>query len=269
MSAPPSQKLRTLFNSKGYPLNINTSSGDNFATPWLLFDLLDKEFHFTIDVCASGHNHKVARYWSIATNALLQIWRGVCWCNPPYSEITPWIKKCREAASNGAVVVALVPARTSEKWFHDCCFDAEIRLLRGRIKFNGAPGKPVYHATFATMLVIFRKKSARIKMPDGSTRLNIREVEYPLQDPTPPKAGDATKSKSKTRPKRTKTNRGNAIAADLAGQNERLKAELRRERDRNFALESKLQATPDIKPELAPPSLIDTEAMRKWLAHEK
>lgn len=41
------------------------SSDKNFwETPQKLFDELDAEFHFTLDVAASDENHKCARYFT-------------------------------------------------------------------------------------------------------------------------------------------------------------------------------------------------------------
>jgi phage N-6-adenine-methyltransferase len=255
---------RALFNPRGYPLNRKTSSGDNYSTPWTLFRLLDAEFHFAIDAAADVRNHKCAKYWTVSHNALLQAWRGVVFCNPPYSDIAAWVKKMRESADAGAVVVGVLPARTSEPWFRDYCQDCEIRILEGRIMFNGAPGKAVYHATFATMICIFRKESARIKMPDGSTRLNVRSVAYPLSDP------GVRPTRPKTKRKKTQTRRGQAIAADLAGKNERLNSENRRLEEEIFDLRGKVVQTntttktpPD--QEVRRNLLLETEEVRKWL----
>ena len=47
----------------------------------------------------------------------------------------------------------LIPARTDTKWFHDHVYGiAEIRFLRGRLKFSNAK----YNAPFPTMVVIYR-----------------------------------------------------------------------------------------------------------------
>lgn len=46
----------------------------------------------------------------------------------------------------------LLPARTDTKWFHDYILGkAEIRFLKGRLKFGGANNS----APFPSMIVIF------------------------------------------------------------------------------------------------------------------
>lgn len=42
----------------------------DWATPQALFDKLNAEFHFTVDVCASAWNAKMPRYWSVEQDAL-------------------------------------------------------------------------------------------------------------------------------------------------------------------------------------------------------
>lgn len=80
-----------------------SSLTDDWATPQYLFDELDSEFHFTLDVCASEKNRKVARYFNADTNGLDQDWgTEVCWMNPPYGRtIGQWVRKAVEAKRGG------------------------------------------------------------------------------------------------------------------------------------------------------------------------
>jgi phage N-6-adenine-methyltransferase len=137
-------------------LDVHFSSKDmTWATPPDLFAGLDAEFGFTLDVCALPTNTKCARYFTPEVDGLAQDWRGeVCWMNPPYGgAIGGWLAKARQEAERGATVVCLVPARTDTAWFHDNVLGkAEIRFLRGRIKFVGAE----YNAPFPSMLVVYR-----------------------------------------------------------------------------------------------------------------
>src|SRR5262245_1988437 len=90
-----------------------TSLSDDWATPQDLFDELNTEFNFTLDVCALPDNAKCPTYYTPADDGLTQPWAGTVWCNPPYGRtIGQWIEKAIDAARCGATVVALVPART-------------------------------------------------------------------------------------------------------------------------------------------------------------
>jgi hypothetical protein len=47
--------------------------------------------------------------------------------NPPFSSIQKWMRKAFESVKLGAVVVALIPARTDTQWFRDCGDQVEDR----------------------------------------------------------------------------------------------------------------------------------------------
>ena len=53
-----------------------TSNTDLWATPQTLFDELDAEFHFELDVCATAENAKCKRYFTPEIDGLAQNWRG-------------------------------------------------------------------------------------------------------------------------------------------------------------------------------------------------
>lgn len=130
-----------------------SSKSDLWSTPDDFFAELDKEFHFTLDVCATADNAKCDDYYTEAMDGLSLKWDGIVWCNPPYGRnINKWIKKAINAALGGATVVMLLPARTDTKWFHELVYRrAEIRFVRGRLKFGGSNNA----APFPSMICIF------------------------------------------------------------------------------------------------------------------
>ena len=131
-----------------------SSKTDMWATPQDFWDALDREFHFSCDVCATAENAKCATFYTLEQDGLAQNWEGVCWCNPPYGRtIGSWVQKAYESSLHGTIVVMLLPARTDTKWFHDFILGkAEIRFVRGRLKFGGSENS----APFPSMVVIFR-----------------------------------------------------------------------------------------------------------------
>lgn len=133
-----------------------SSKTDEWETPQVLFDQLDREFHFTLDPCADHFNHKTPEYFTKEMDGLKQKWTGTVFCNPPYGrQIGKWVKKAYDESQNGATVVMLIPARTDTSWFHDWIYGkAEIRFIRGRIVF----GKAKYNAPFPSMVCIFNPK---------------------------------------------------------------------------------------------------------------
>jgi len=117
-------------------------SVDDRETPPDVFDPLDAEFDFTLDVAAARHNAKCRRYFAlgpspafnpkqlalfdevpvgdpdaVAIDGLAQEWgaKERVWCNPPFSNIEPWVAKAHGCA---ATVVMLLPAnRTEQPWW--------------------------------------------------------------------------------------------------------------------------------------------------------
>lgn len=131
-----------------------TSNSDIWETPQEFFEELNTEFHFTLDACANKDNAKCERYFSEEENGLSKSWGGeVVFCNPPYSNISEWVKKCYyESIKPGTIVVLLIPARTDTRYFHDYIYHrSEIRFVSGRLKFSGKGSAP-----FPSMVVIFR-----------------------------------------------------------------------------------------------------------------
>lgn len=133
-----------------------------WETPQNLFNELNKEFHFNLDVCATSENAKCAQYFTPTQDGLRQQWSGVCWMNPPYGlVIRYWVRKAWEQSRRGVTTVCLLPARTDTKWFHEYCYDyktnsfkvgVEGRFLKGRLKF----GRNGNSATFPSMIIVFR-----------------------------------------------------------------------------------------------------------------
>ena len=130
----------------------------DWGTPVSFFDELNKEFKFTVDVCASGWNAKLDRFWGVDDDALVQDWSSdVCFMNPPYGrDIKHWIKKAYDESLKGATVVALIPSRTDTVYWHEFIQDiAEVRFIRGRLKFERPEGSGD-PAPFPSAVIVWR-----------------------------------------------------------------------------------------------------------------
>lgn len=117
------------FKARNHPQQRVRPDVDNRATPPALFDPLNERFHFTIDVAASAENTKCPRFFSVEDNGLEQSWAGErVWCNPPYSDIWPWLKKAWAAYRCADLIVMLLPAnRTEQKWWQEMVEGARDR----------------------------------------------------------------------------------------------------------------------------------------------
>lgn len=134
----PPNSWKTLFSHKT----------DNWSTPKDLLKKLDEEFNFTYDPCPLQ---------SEDITVLLQEWKGRVFCNPPYSNIRPFLEKALIELKKGNIEIAvfLLFARTDTKWFHDLVYGKhEVRFLKGRLKFGNAKNS----APAPSMLVILKPK---------------------------------------------------------------------------------------------------------------
>ncbi len=131
------------------------SEDHTWETPAELFERLDAEFSFDLDVCALPETAKCKRFFTPEDDGLTLPWSGVCWMNPPYGRaIGDWMRKAFYESVGGCTVVCLVPARTDTEWWHEFALRGEIRFIRGRLRFGGAKSG----APFPSAIVIFRDR---------------------------------------------------------------------------------------------------------------
>lgn len=158
------------------PLSPCLSPGEKsrttiYKTPRRLFDELDREFGFVLDVCALPENALCTRYFTPEEDGLSRDWGdGACYMNPPYGRaIGLWMAKAYDASRAGATVVCLLPARTDTGWFHDFALKGEVRYLRKRLKFEGENR----NAPFPSIVVVFRPISATPAEVDKTARFGV------------------------------------------------------------------------------------------------
>ena len=152
-------KERTSKNTE-HKSNTPKDIKDLWQTPKNLFNTLNEEFQFVLDVAASHENHLCDAYLTEEDNALASNhdWLSTNYLNPPYSKILPWVIKAIEQHKKGNTIVMLVPSDTSVKWFKlafESC--SEVRFISGRISFiNAETKKPVNGNNKGSVLFIWR-----------------------------------------------------------------------------------------------------------------
>jgi phage N-6-adenine-methyltransferase len=116
---------------------------DDRGTPPELFDPLNAVYRFTLDVAASRHNARCARYFTRAEDGLTQPWTGSVWCNPPYSDLYAWTGKAWSEWLSGRVasIVMLLPAnRPEQRWWQE--YVEPFRDQGGPLSVRFLPGRP-------------------------------------------------------------------------------------------------------------------------------
>lgn len=139
---------------------LYSSRTEEWETPPELFARLDRVFDFRLDACASSANRKCPAFFSKADDALSRPWSsfGRVWLNPPYGRrIGSFMRKAFEESRAGALVVALVPARTDTVWWHDWVSGkADVVFLKGRLKYLDEERREKSAAPFPSALAVYR-----------------------------------------------------------------------------------------------------------------
>ena len=155
------------------------SNNTEWATPKSLFDKLNSEYHFTLDVCATPENTKCEKFFTVEDDGLKQSWiefdwskqtfknplpvvvKEIIFCNPPYGRaLKDWVEKCyNEHAEHGITVVILIPARTDTQAWHDWIFPhaARVRFIKSRVKFE-LDGIKRNSPSFPSVIIEFSNK---------------------------------------------------------------------------------------------------------------
>lgn len=135
--------------------NRNINHRDDWKTPSYIYDRLNEEFEFDFDPCPVNPDF----------DGLEIEWYASNFVNPPYSRKLKeaFIRKAFEESQKGKLCVMLLPVSTSTKIFHEVIYhNAEIRFLKGRVKFKGINtfGELVNNkcGMHDSMIVIFRGK---------------------------------------------------------------------------------------------------------------
>lgn len=118
-------------------LNTTKMTNDNYPTPKWLMDMFEGYF----DPCPLNPTPE--------TNGLLLEWGEKTYVNPPYSKPAEWVEKAIQEKKKGKLIVMLLRADSSTRYFQRCQEEGEVIYFGRRIKFNGET------PYFASMLVIF------------------------------------------------------------------------------------------------------------------
>ena len=149
---------------------------DLWSTPSELVTWMESEYgDYDIDAAASKENAVCEKFYSKETNCLKRWWGSNkhIWLNPPYSNITPFVKKAIEQMEHNNQIDILLPCDTSTGWFYEAQQKAaEIIWITGevyqeegieysrtgRLAFTSAiTGKPVQGNNKGSVIFIMRE----------------------------------------------------------------------------------------------------------------
>lgn len=154
---------------------LRTDSLQSWRTPVWLFERLRERFDFQIDAAADYENALLPLYYDEKLNGLEQPWVSWTFCNPPYKNILPWVKKAIEEAKRGNASVLLVPARFETEWFRQGHPYAYVEYIYPRVAFVGPKDQPPH----ASCLMIFSAASVISPRPVDKPLVNLVEYRKP------------------------------------------------------------------------------------------
>ena len=161
------------------------SKRDNYRTPKVIYQWAEYYFgKFDIDLAASHDNTLCDKYFSLQDNALYKSWsrhgkKG--WCNPPYSNIDPWILHAIVEMENNFETVFLIPTPNGEGRdtllfryasqivFITGWYDGN-RGRSGRIPFTDYDGIPTKFNMRGSCLVQFTPYIDQVELSDQGPR---------------------------------------------------------------------------------------------------
>lgn len=98
---------------------------DLAQTPWWFIGAVQYYFgvKFELDVCCLEKTAKAPAFYSLQdynVDGLSVPWARTNWCNPPYSDVLPWVKKAANEAKNGAISFLLIPDKPEVSYIRAC-----------------------------------------------------------------------------------------------------------------------------------------------------
>jgi hypothetical protein len=131
---------------------------DDVATPVVLLNELDREFHFDDDPCPLR---------CAAQDGLTRPWGRSNFINPPFSRCTEFLEKGVAEARSGKTCVFLIVARTNSNYWNDYVFPwaTDVRVVTRRLTFAGYDNK----LTHSIAIVVYRGLT-----PETTPRRHVR-----------------------------------------------------------------------------------------------
>ena len=117
--------------------------GDEYGTPFELFDWLYERFNFVLDPCTTKDNPLGTQlFYTKESDGLVREWIGpAVFMNPPYSKVTPWVQKAYTESLNGILTVGLLRYDPSTRWWNDWVRGKALVMdVPYRVRFRGGVG---------------------------------------------------------------------------------------------------------------------------------
>lgn len=139
------------------PTSLPQGCDDWRTPPWLYRWACDRWGTPAVDLAASEANHLAPLWYGRGSpfgedGLRADVGMELAWCNPPFSDIGPWVELCSRRPS-----IMLLPAnRTEQPWWGLAVACAtEIVWLRPRVAYIDPLGAGRSSPAFASVLLLF------------------------------------------------------------------------------------------------------------------
>ena len=136
---------------------------DSWATPTYFYDYYRLKYNIKMDICASENNHKHSKYLTeeddaLTTDRIVEECKGeYVWCNPPYSNVTPWVELAIRNQEQGVGTIMLVKNDPSTKWMERAFDTADVIefIVGGRVQFIPPEGVKMSSNNFSSVVIVY------------------------------------------------------------------------------------------------------------------
>ena len=138
-----------------------TRNNDQYATP-------SNIYNYFINVCKMQDFNPLKEDYE---DSLIKEFNSDLYCNPPYSNIEPFVDYMIKHYKKGYNVIMLLPSRTGTKWFKKLIKEnCHIYFFTQRLKFNDYKCAP-----FDTMIISLNKNHTKTKINFINRNLEIEK----------------------------------------------------------------------------------------------
>lgn len=139
---------------------------DLWRTPPWLFDILNREYKFAVDLAASKDNHLLPKYYTRENSAIGKKWpkNRFSFCNPPFSvpNLGNFTAEAAAQQIDNRYSVFLLPAYVMEGWFEKYIYGCASRLVlfTGRLCYYTPEGVESEGNRFGSCVAEFGERKA-------------------------------------------------------------------------------------------------------------
>lgn len=148
---------------------------DHWCTPEAITSLLPE---FDLDPCSNPNSTvRAKRRVMLPEDGLAVPWEGLVFCNPPYSNVMPWVQKAVSSKA-AATTVFLLKLDPTTKWYEAVIRNQTQRPrdFRKHIRFAGAPCTANFPSTLLFVGAGEGVEKDRLRGPTGQLIVTLRDA---------------------------------------------------------------------------------------------